>query len=132
VKNFNDAISKVNASLDRPENRTPEILKRLAIGFAVATFFIVILRYTSGLYRLNYPQELKTMLDDDAARRFYVGYKGSGASDDQRKAVLTAFMTSPVGVANPGASSAGGEASGLSSDELSVFREIIAALAKKL
>jgi hypothetical protein len=123
---------RIQANLDKPESRTPEILKRLAIEFTVATSFVVILRYTSGLYRLNYLQELKTMLDDDAARRFYVGFKGSGNSDEQRKAVLTAFMATPATHGLDDNPKAGPDSAGFSNEELSVLKEIIAALGKKL
>jgi hypothetical protein len=130
LTDLTQTLSKAESSLDKPENRTPEIVKRLAIGLAVSTFFVVILRYTSGLYRLNYQQELKTMYDDDAVRRFYVAYKASAANDEQRKAVLTGFITAPT---PPGQGpTAPPEGSSLSSEELGVFKEMIAALAKKL
>jgi hypothetical protein len=129
IKDLAPLISKAETRLEKPENRTPEILKRLAIGLAVASFFMVILRYTSGLYRLNYQQELRTMEDEDTARKFYVGFKGSD-SWQQRKAVLTAFL------ANSGSgcsgTSAASEGDRISKDELGIFKEIVAALAKKL
>jgi hypothetical protein len=130
VDDLKQLIVRVQTNLDKPEYRTPEILKRLAIGFTVATFFIVILRYTSNLYRINYQQELKTMLDDDAARRFYVGFKGSASNDEQRKTVLTAFMGSSGN--KPDSSNPGGEMEGVSQENLGILKEIIAALGKKL
>jgi hypothetical protein len=118
----------VEERLAKPENQTAEILKRLAIGLAVASFFIVILRYTTGLYRMNYGQELKTMYDDDATRRFYVGYKSSADNEEQRKVVLTAFMaaTAPTGTSSMS------DTTSATSEEMGLLKEIVATLAKKL
>lgn len=118
--------SRVQDVLDKPENRTPEIIKRLALGIVISTFFLALLRYLGTLYKTRHLQVLEAEKDDFAVRRFYVAFKSSLASDEQRKAVLTSFMASPNN----------GEAKETSDDttkqEFEVIKELVMALSKRL
>jgi hypothetical protein len=70
---------------------------------------------------------LEAEKDDFAVRRFYVAFKSSIASDEQRKAVLANFMTNQ---------SSGGEtkenADDATKQEIDVIKELLMALSKKL
>jgi hypothetical protein len=121
-------VPKAEDSLNRPENRVPEIIKRLALGVVIATFFLALLRYMGSLYRARYHQVLAAENDDFMVRRFYVAFKSSTASDEQRKAVLTSFMTTPTLNATEGKEAAGDGAK----QEYQILKELVGALSKKL
>lgn len=129
VQELRVLIPKAEDSLNKPENRIPEIIKRLALGLAIATFFLALLRYMGNLYRTRYQQVLAAESDDFLVRRFYIGYKSSMHSDEQRKAVLSAF----IGTSNlsSGADSKDTSADG-SRQEYELLKELLAALSKKL
>lgn len=104
-------------------------MKRLAVGLVVATFFLAILRYFSNLYLRHHEHELKAVYDDDLVRRFCVAYKSSADNDDQRRAVLTTFIS---GVKNESSNSKHDSSNPITKQELDVFKELLAALSKKL
>lgn len=122
-------VVRANDDLSKPENRTSEIVRRLAIGLVVATFFLAILRYLTGLYRNHYQQMLKAEADDLAVRRFYIAYKSTANNEDQRKAVLTTFISSKDGVE----SGDGKESSeGVTKADIDILKEVVSALSKKI
>ena len=136
-KEVNANLASVNAVIvdadkryQDPQNHLPEIIKRLALGIVVATFFLAILRYLGGIYQNHYQEMLLAEHEDLAVRRFYVGFKSSAASDDQRKAVLTAFI---AGLPPTPLAKSGDEASGTGSKlESEILKELFSALSKKL
>lgn len=91
IQNVESLTQKVNENLAKPENRTPEIIKRLFLSLVLATFFIALLRYVVKLYRDHYQQLIFAEQESLAIRKFYVAYKCS-KDEEQRKTVLTAFM----------------------------------------
>jgi hypothetical protein len=121
-------IPKAEDALSKPENRTPEIIKRLALGAVVSTFFLALLRSLVNLYKTRYLQVLEAERDDFAVRRFYVVFKSSQASDEQRKAVLASFMT----LANADGSQPKEPADESAKQEFEVIKEMLQALSKKL
>src|SRR5215469_16573389 len=42
-------MPRIADELSKPENRTPELIKRLALGVIISTFFLALLRYIGGL-----------------------------------------------------------------------------------
>lgn len=92
VKNLGALIQKADENLNKPENRIPDVIKRLFLSLALATFFIALLRYLVKLYRDHYQQLIIAEEDSLAIRKFYVAYKCS-KDEDQRKAVLLSFMS---------------------------------------
>jgi hypothetical protein len=121
-------IPKAEDALSKPENRTPEIIKRLALGVVISTFFLVLLRSLVNLYKTRYLQVLEAERDDFAVRRFYVVFKSSQASDEQRKAVLASFMT----LASADGSQPKEPADESAKREFEVIKELLQALSKKL
>lgn len=120
--------TKAEDALSKPENRTPEIIKRLALGVVISTFFLALLRSLLSLYKTRQLQVVEAERDDFAVRRFYVVFKSSQASDEQRKAVLESFMR---------LASANGSQPKEPTDEdakqaLDLMKEVVQAATKKL
>ncbi len=128
IKELKDLIPKAEDALAKPENRLPEIIKRLALGLVIATFFLALLRYMGTLYRTRYQQVLAAENDDFMVRRFYVGFKSSQASDEQRKAVLSGFMAAQTAPARTGAK----ESEDGTKEQYEVLKELLGALGKRL
>jgi hypothetical protein len=91
LNNLDNFIKTATDDLRQPEHRIPDLIKRLFLSLALATFFIAILRYLTKLYRDHYQQLILAEQDSLAIRKFYVSYKCC-KDEDQRKAVLTSFM----------------------------------------
>jgi hypothetical protein len=89
---LSDSLDELNKRLATPENRIPDLLKRIAIGLIVVSFMIAILRYTSRLYQRQMDQAIAAGQDELFVRRFLVAYKGSEGYADLRKAVLQNFV----------------------------------------
>jgi len=128
IKELNVLIPKIQDDLNKPENRLPEIIKRLALGLVIATFFLALLRYMGTLYRTRYQQVLAAENDDFMVRRFYVAFKSSGANDEQRRAVLSSFM---AGQNAPPVTDASESADG-TKQEYEILKELLGALTKKI
>lgn len=128
IQELGKLIPNADAVISKPENRVPEILKRLALGLVIATFFLALLRYMGGLYRTRYLQVLAAENDDFAIRRFYVAFKSSTANDDQRKAVLSGFMSVPI--KNDRDSSTSDEDG--TKAQYAILKDLLGALSKKL
>ena len=119
-------ISKVEDPLNKPENHTPELIKRLGLGLVISTFFLALLRYLGNLYRTRYLQVLQAESDDFMVRRFYVALKNS--SGDEKKSVLTTFMAASLG-SGAGAKEALDDSP---KEELAIVKELVRAASKKL
>jgi hypothetical protein len=128
VQELRVLIPKAEDVLSKPEIRTPEIIKRLALGVVISTFFLALLRFLANLYKTRYLQVLEAERDDFAVRRFYVVFKSSQASDEQRKAVLASFMT----LASADGSQPKEPADESTKQEFEVIKELVQALSKKL
>lgn len=128
IKELKDLIPKAEGELNKPENRIPEIIKRLALGIVIATFFLALLRYMGRLYQIRYQQVMAAEHDDFMVRRFYIAFKGSTPSDEQRKTILSNFMTAP----SASMSTDGKDSSGDTDKEYEILKELLAALSKKL
>lgn len=121
-------IPKAEEALSKPENRLPEIIKRLALGLVIATFFLALLRYMGTLYRTRYQQVLAAEDDDFMVRRFYVAFKSSMPSDEQRKAVLSSFMVAH----KLGSGTDSKEPDTGTKQEYEMLKDLLGALSKKL
>lgn len=85
IQELRALVPKAEEALNKPENRLPEIIKRLALGIVIATFFLALLRYMGTLYRTRYQQVLAAENDDFMIRRFYVAFKSSEASTSSER-----------------------------------------------
>ena len=121
--------SKAEDSLSKPENRTPELIKRLGLGLVISTFFLALLRYLGNLYRTRYLQVLEAERDDFMVRRFYVAFKNSVDNDEQRKVVLTSFMTAANGLGMAESKETPDEST---KQEFEVIKELLKAMSKKM
>jgi hypothetical protein len=107
------------------ENQLGEIVRRVAIGTIVGTFFFAILRYIAGLYRKDYEQVRQAYADDLALRKFYVAYKS--ASGTERELAIS-FLVSKGNEAPKE-----GEAElGISKAESDLLRELLKSVSKRL
>jgi hypothetical protein len=123
-------IDSAQKSIQEPTNRTAELIKRLGLGIVVSTFFLALLRYLGSLYKARYEQVLVAQTDEFMVRKFYVAFKSSLVNDEQRKAVLTTFMS---GTASPvAATAATSEGDDSSKQSLDLLKELMSALSKKL
>jgi hypothetical protein len=131
LASIRELAPKVRENLEKPENRIPEILKRIALGVVVATFFLAILRYISRLYQMNYQQMLAADSDELFVMRFYVAFKSSATNVELRKAVLTEFMNGSKSGAdfNMEGLKTNNDKSEINADYV---RELFTALSKKL
>lgn len=129
VEELKQLIPKAEDTLNKPENRVPEIIKRLALGLVIATFFLALLRYMGGLYRTRYQQVLAAESDDFMVRRFYVAFKSSIPSDEQRKTVLSSFMATPNLTNGFSSKEPLGDTT---KQEYEILKELLGALSKKL
>jgi hypothetical protein len=91
VRELDSAITDAKANLDKPENRTAELLKRLTLALIVSSFLFAVLRYVAGLYKEHYKQVLAAEADDFAVRRFYVTFKCSEGAQGAREKVIGTF-----------------------------------------
>jgi hypothetical protein len=128
LQDLRTLVPKAEDVLNKPENRVPEILKRFALGLVIATFFLALLRYMGGLYRTRYLQVLAAENDDFAIRRFYVAFKSSTPNDEQRKAVLSGFMSVPLKNDKERPTSAEDG----TKEQYEILKDVLAALSKKL
>ncbi|HEY0076329.1 MAG TPA: hypothetical protein VGB77_19680 [Abditibacteriaceae bacterium] len=129
LTNLNAAIPKVAAVTDDPQFRLTELLKRLAIGLIVVTFFLAILRYIGELYRSNYRELVQTDYEDIFLRRFYVAMKCSMNDVQQRKQVISALMTYTQPSSQPPSKDL---TSKQSANELDIVKELLNVLSKKI
>lgn len=129
LANLQPLIENANKALTTPEYRTAELIKRLALGIVVSTFFLALLRYLGGLYKVRYEQVIGAEQDDFMVRRFYVAFKNSTESEEQRKVVLAGFI-SRTPAQMPSSELAGIDDSSKQSFDL--LKEVLAALTKKI
>jgi uncharacterized membrane protein len=129
LSDLNPLIENANKALSTPEYRTAELVKRLGLGIVVSTFFLALLRYLGTLYRVRYEQVVAAEHDDFMVRRFYVAFKNSTTSEEQRKAVLVGFMAGSSNIPAQAEPSGSDETSKQSYD---LIKELVAALTKKL
>jgi len=120
-------IADARKELEKPENRIPDLIKRVMIGVVVTTCMFAILRYLAGLYRNHYNQMMRAYAEDLALRKFYVGYKGSAESKEDRSAVIKSLVGSSFDSEKQGD---GGLS--LTDNEAAIVKEFFGSLAKKL
>jgi hypothetical protein len=72
----------------------------------------------------------KAEYDDDTIRRFACAFRSSMPSDEQRKAVLTTFMSGSAAIAN-GTKDKDDE-SNITKHEIDIVKEILSAVSKKI
>jgi len=122
-------IDRVSQELGKDQNRVAEVVRRIALGLIVATFFLAIVRFVANLYRADYNQLLRADFDDILVRSFYVTFKASEGMGNERAAVLSSYIRALSTFEPPKAAA---EEKGLSKEDSDLLKEILAAAAKKL
>lgn len=122
-------IDRVSEELGKDQNRIAEVVRRIALGLIVATFFLAIVRFVANLYRAEYNQLLRADFDDMLVRSFYVTFKASEGMGNQRAAVLSSYISALSTFAPPKVTA---EEKVLSKEDSDLLKEILAAAAKKL
>lgn len=88
-----ELLPKIQEELNKPVNSQNELIKRLILSIVVITFFLAILRYFRSLYQSHYSEMLKAEQQDLIIRKFYVTLKSSEGNSDERKLVLSNFLS---------------------------------------
>jgi hypothetical protein len=122
-------IDRVSEQLGKDQNRVAEVIRRIALGVIVSTFFLAIVRFVANLYRAEYNQLLRAHFDDMLVRSFYVTFKASEGLGNQRAAVLSSYITSLSALTPPKAAE---EDKGVSKEDSDLLKVILSAAAKKL
>jgi hypothetical protein len=122
-------VDRASAELGKDQNRVAEVVRRIALGLIVSTFFLAIVRFVANLYRAEYNQLLRTDFDDMLVRSFYVTFKASEGMGNQRAAVLSSYI-SALSTFVPSKVSV--DEKGLSKEDSDLLKVILAAAAKKL
>lgn len=98
--NFTDAtedlkrvLPSVEAELEKPSNRIPELIKRLAVSIVVATFFLAVLRYLTRMHGRHLDEVIAADKDAMQVHKFVVSIQSSEGQQEVRKAVLQEFLS---------------------------------------
>ncbi|MFY7843896.1 hypothetical protein, partial [Chryseobacterium gambrini] len=86
-------VPKIEKVLENPANSLNELIKRLILSIVVITFFLAILRYFKNLYQSHYSEMLKAEHQDLIIRKFYVTLKSSEGNPEERKIILSTFIS---------------------------------------
>lgn len=123
------AVDRVEAKNSEPSNATTELLRRLAVGLVVASFFVAILRYLAGLYKEHSLRLLNVEREEIEIRKFYVAFRCAAHTDaNHQGTILAAFLT--AGKYTGGSTN---ESNSQTPDEATALvKEILSILSKKL
>lgn len=120
-------INNISKIQNLPDSRQVELIKRLAIGFIVSSFFLAILKYIAGLYRENHRQMLIAERDELKIRQFYVAFKGISDSAEGRKELMLKYFNVDPEIGDNNKTKVS-----ISKEEAGVLKEIISVLSKKI
>jgi hypothetical protein len=93
LNDVKELIPLIRNEIGKPGNTQNELLKRLILSAVVLTFFLAILRYFRTLYQNHYNEMLKAEHQELAIRKFYVAFKSAGDNAEERKVVLSGFLS---------------------------------------
>lgn len=119
-------ISEVKKNINNEGYKNSELIKRLAIGFIVSTFFLAVLRYVSSIYKEHHAQMLKAEMDELSIRKYYVAFKSSSNIESLKKESIISLFE------RKNTSDAQKEEIGLSLEETSIIKELMSILTKKI
>lgn len=122
-------LDRVGDDIGKDRNRIAEVIRRLALGLIVATFFLAIVRFVANLYRSDYQQVLRADFDEMLVRSFYVTYKASEGLVTQRSAILAAYVAA---LSKPERDVERASTKDDEKKNLDLLREIIMAAAKRV
>jgi hypothetical protein len=91
--NIKVILPKIQEELNKPANSQNELIKRMILSIVVITFFLAILRYFRSLYQSHYSEMIKAEQQDLIIRKFYVTLKSSEGNSEERKLVLSNFLS---------------------------------------
>lgn len=86
-------LSSVEAELEQPSNRIPELIKRLGVGVVVATFFLTVLRYLARMHGRHLDEVIAADKDAMQVHKFVVSIQSTEGQQEVRKAVLQEFLS---------------------------------------
>lgn len=126
VNRLESSISTLKRTFSEPNNRLAEILKRLILSLVVISFFVAILRYVAGLYRAHLNEMIKIEKEDLAIRKFYIALKSSANSQADKSKVIVEFLN------NSASNNEGDNSRSVSKEEISIIKEVIDSILKKI
>lgn len=127
--NLNATLPQLRAAVENDDARIAELIKRIAVGIIVCTFFLTILRFVANIYRTKDAEMIRAEIEDLRVRRFYVGIRTSAERPEDLRAIITSFLSGESGYP---ATSTAPASSELSKEEAGVLKDFIQALLKKL
>lgn len=87
-------INQANKEIvDDPNAKQNDLIKRLVLSVVVVSFLIMILRYVRNLYQNHYNEMIKAENQDLMIRKFYITLKSSEGNVEERKLVLSSFLS---------------------------------------
>lgn len=92
VERLGAFLSTAEVEIGRSENRTSELIKRLAIGVMVTSFFLAIIRYIATVYGGHLAEIRQADQEDLTVRKLYVAIKCARGQPEALQAVLTAML----------------------------------------
>jgi hypothetical protein len=126
VKALEKYTSELKKETDKDLFNLSELIKRLAIGVIICSFFLVVLRYSAQIYKEHHEQMLKAEMDELNIRKYYVALKSSGDAIPLRKqSIESLFQNSINGQGNV-------KDTKMSPQEASIIKELISAVSKKI
>ncbi|NOQ71999.1 MAG: hypothetical protein GQ574_08355 [Crocinitomix sp.] len=126
IERFENDLTELKSSMNKPENRLVEMIKRLILSLVMITFFLAILKYIVGLYKSHLTEMIKTEREDLVIRKFYVILKSMKTASEEKSKILTSFLEGNSGESNSDSDST------INKDELSILKNVIDALVKKI
>lgn len=98
---LNGLLDEIKKKNGEPDARVASVLKRLAIGAVLATFFLAILRFLGGLHRIERAAANAAKDEEIQARKFLMCVRSAGTQDKLLGAVLKTYLSSrPANDAN--------------------------------
>jgi hypothetical protein len=92
LSNLKLTLEEVSKRNREPEARVAGVLKRLAIGAVLASFFLAILRFLGGLHKAERLAAIRARDDELQARKFYVCLRSAGSNEKSVVSVLKSYL----------------------------------------
>lgn len=122
---------KINSEEIKDDAKVYELLKRLAVGFIVGSFFLVIIKYLAQQYSFHLLKYDKTNQEEIQIRKFYLGYE-LARDDDIKKSELLKHWISPCEISADHQKVEDSFGSGLGDNDKKIISEILEILKKKI
>lgn len=99
---LDNLIERAKANETDPDDRLYALLKRIAVGVIVGSFFFAILRYLAQQYASHLSKYESSHADEVMLRKFYLAYDITEKDPEKQKGLIAAFLgNSPASTESP-------------------------------